>query len=65
MKQIKQTKIRNQNTSKLDKLQIEPSQAKMKSYGYAKDCDKREMKREIKQRKMIRKQKMGCFEISI
>ena len=59
MKQIKQAKIRNQNTSKLDKLQNEPSQAKMKSYGYVKDCDKREMKREIKQRDLVRKSKMG------
>lgn len=59
MKQIKQAKIRKQNTSKLDKLQNEPSQAKMKSYGYTKDWDKREMKREIKQRDLVRKSKMG------
>lgn len=53
-------RIRVSNTNK---LQNEPSQTKMKSYGYAKNCDKREMKKEIKQRDLVRKSKMGYFEV--
>ena len=56
-------KIRISNTSKLDKFQNEPSQTKMKSYGYAKDCDKRALKKESKQRELVRKSKMGYFDI--